>query len=52
MFVFFIGGVVVVLVIGYIVVRCEYEFEDIFREVLEKFMKSIELFKFGKYLVV
>ncbi|WP_156471152.1 SdpI family protein [Thermococcus peptonophilus] len=51
MFVLLIGGVAVVLAIGYVVARREYELEDISREALEKPRKSIETPRLGKYLI-
>ncbi|WP_206205756.1 hypothetical protein [Thermococcus sp. Bubb.Bath] len=51
MSVLLIGGVTVVLAIGYVVARREYELEDISREAPEKPGKSIEPPRFGKYLV-
>lgn len=50
MFVLLIGGVALVLVIGYVVARREYELDDISREAPEKPTKSIEPPKLGKYL--
>ncbi|MBP1911470.1 hypothetical protein [Thermococcus stetteri] len=50
MFVLLIGGVGVLLVIGYVVARREYELEDISDEAPEKPGKSIEPPRLGKYL--
>ncbi|ASJ03723.1 hypothetical protein A3L09_04915 [Thermococcus profundus] len=51
MFVLLIGGVAVVLAIGYVVARREYELEDISREAPEKPGKRVEPPRLGKYLV-